>query len=305
MPVIVIPKQRRKAAPMKLLFVINPTSGGTTKEAWISGMTEFFKDTEHAHDWYEMQGHDDASSLRYWIETYKPDRVVAVGGDGTLKFLAQNLLYSGVPIAFLPAGSANGMAKELSLPTDIQEGLKVVTEGAVKKMDVVRINGEHISLHLSDLGLNAQLVKYFDQSDQRGMWGYVREAFKVFRRKEKIELSIEANGETVNREVWMLVIANARLYGTGAAINPNGSLYDGQFEIVLLKRLSLFEIFKMMFGHQRFNRKKVEVISAERAAITAKGPAYFQVDGEYICECAKLDCVIEKGAVDIVTGAEA
>src|SRR6476469_1686843 len=103
---------------MKLLFVVNPGSGGNSKDDWVSCITEYFKDSEHTHEWYEMQGENDETSLKYWIDTYQPDRVAAVGGDGTLKFLAQNLLYSNMPIAFLPAGSANGMAKELGLPTE-------------------------------------------------------------------------------------------------------------------------------------------------------------------------------------------
>lgn len=284
---------------MKFLFVINPTSGGTTKEAWVSGIADYFKEGSHSYEWYEMKGTDDESSLKYWIDTYKPDRVVAVGGDGTLKFLAENLLHSGMPIAFLPAGSANGMAKELDLPADIPLALQVAVEGTVRKMDVVCING-HISLHLSDMGLNAQLVKYFEQSDSRGMWGYAREVFKVLRRKEKIALTLEINGQQEKREAWMVVVANSRLYGTGVAINPDGSVFDGKFEIVLLKQLSLWEILKMMLRNRRFNRKKVEIFTAEKAKIVAATPAYFQVDGEYICECAEMDCTIEKGAVDIV-----
>lgn len=285
---------------MKLLFVINPTSGGTTKEAWVSGIAEYFKESAHHHEWYEMQGTDDESSLKYWIDNYHPDRVVAVGGDGTLKFLAENLLYSGMPIAFLPAGSANGMAKELNLPADIPKALKVAVEGVVRKMDVVRINGSHISLHLSDMGLNAHLVKYFEQGGSRGMWGYAREVIKVLRRKERISLTLELDGEKIQREAWMVVIANSRVYGTGVAINPDGSVFDGRFEIVLLKRLSLWEILKMIIRNRRFNRKKVEIFSGERARITTSAPAYFQVDGEYICECNKLECMIEKGAIDMV-----
>jgi diacylglycerol kinase (ATP) len=285
---------------MKLLFVINPTSGGTTKEAWVEGIAEYFKEGPHSYEWYEMTGEGDAGSMRYWIEHWQPDRVVAVGGDGTLKFVAQHLMHTGMPVAFLPAGSANGMAKELGLPTAIPEALRIAVEGKPIAMDVVCINGEHISLHLSDLGMNAQLVKYFEQSDRRGMWGYVREVLKVLQRKERIKLLLEIDGNQVEREVWMVVIANARLYGTGLAINPDGSLHDGRFEVVLLKQLSFFEIVKMALKNRRFNRKKVEIFSCEHARVKAESNVYFQVDGEYICECKELDCAVERGAVEMV-----
>jgi diacylglycerol kinase family enzyme len=286
---------------LKILFVINPVSGGGDKSAWLDAITIYFRTSPHKYEWYEMSGDGDAVSLKHWLEDYGPDRVVAVGGDGTLKFLAEQLLYSGVPVAFLPAGSANGMASELCLPADPVAALKVAVEGVVKKMDVVCINN-HISLHLSDIGLNAQLVKHFEHSGRRGMWGYAREVIKVLRRKEQIELELVIDGKRMVRKALMVVMANARLYGTGIAINPGGSVYDGRFEIVLLKRLSLFEIIKMIIRNRRFNKRKTEIISAERVQLTTKSPAYFQVDGEYIGEVTSLEAHIEKGAVDMVVG---
>ncbi len=289
---------------MKILFVINPTSGGTTKEAWESGIAEYFRESPHSYEWYEMKGAGDVGTLQYWMAHWAPDRVVAVGGDGTLKFLAENLLHTGTPIAFLPAGSANGMAKELNIPKTIPEGLKLAVDGTPRKMDVVRINGEHISIHLADLGMNAQLVKYFEQSDGRGMWGYAREVLKVLRKKQRISMTLEIDGKRLEREAWMVVIANSRLYGTGIAINPDGSVHDGAFEIVLLKQLSFWEILKMTLRNRRFNKKKVEILTAKKARVVTKSPVYFQVDGEYICECAELECTIEPGAVDMVMAAD-
>lgn len=287
---------------MKFLFVINPTSGGTTKEKWEIAIADYFRTSKHQYEWYEMQGGDgdgDASSLKYWIKNWQPDRVVAVGGDGTLKFVAEQLLYTGMSIAFMPAGSANGMASELGLSSDIETALKVALRGQVRKMDVVRINN-HISLHLSDIGLNAQLVKYFEESETRGMWGYAKEAFKVMRSKEQIDMELTVDGKRLERTAWMAIIANSRLYGTGAAVNPDGNVYDGRFEIVLIKQLSLWEILKMLLRNRRLNRKKTEILSAERVAIKTDKPIYFQVDGEYIGEVRALQATIEKGAVDMV-----
>ena len=286
---------------LKILFVINPVSGGGNKAVWMAAITEYFKESQHAYDWYEMTGVDDAGSLKHWVAHYKPDRVVAVGGDGTLKFLAEQLLYSGIPVAFLPAGSANGMALELGLPADPAAALKIAVEGAVKKMDVVCING-HISLHLSDIGINAQLVKYFEQGDRRGMWGYARGVIKVLRRKEQICFELIADGRQIERKAWMVVLANARLYGTGIAINPGGDVHDGRFEVVLLKRLSPLEILKMIIRNRRFNKRKTEILSVERVQIKTTAPVYFQVDGEYLGEVTSLEAHIEKGAVEMVMG---
>lgn len=286
---------------MKILFVVNPVSGGGGKKMWMDAISAYFKGSPHSYEWYEMSGKDDAESLRHWIREYVPDRVVAIGGDGTLKFLAEETIGTGMPIAFLPAGSANGMAKELGLPADHAEAVKLAVEGIARKMDIVRVNGE-CSIHLSDIGLNAQLIKYFERSDRRGMWGYAREVFKVWGRKQKMTLSLEVDGKKMEREAWMVVIANAALYGTGVAINPDGSIHDGRFELVLMKKISGLEILKMIMRNRRFNRSKTEVLCVEQAVIRSKSPAYFQVDGEYMGEVTEVTCRVEKGAVEMVTG---
>ncbi|MCW3087701.1 MAG: diacylglycerol kinase catalytic region, partial [Sediminibacterium sp.] len=80
---------------------------------------------------------------------------------------------------------------------------------------------------------------------------------------------------------FMIVLANAQSYGTGAKINPNGDLSDGKFEVVILKELSVWELLKMLLTHRPFNPQKTEVLQTEEISIAIRHRAYFQVDGEF------------------------
>lgn len=289
---------------MRILFVLNPVAGAGSKDVWESAIAEYFKGDEHTHETFRMEAPDCSHAFHEKVQSFKPDRVGAIGGDGTLKFVAEMLLSTGIPIAFLPAGSANGMARELELPAGPDECLDILVKGTPKAMDAVRVNG-HVSIHLSDLGLNAQLVKYFDEADKRGMMGYARQVLRVVRNSHQMRLYISARGKTFRRRAWMLVFANARTYGTGATVNPDGSLYDGRFEIVLFKRRWFWEMVLMLVRKQATQSNRLtEIISAEKATITMPRPAHFQVDGEYIGKVEKVEAVIEKGAVTILVPAE-
>ncbi len=291
----------------RVLFVVNPASGhGSGMQDVWKGFAEVRRSAQGAEqEWFELEDDPEGNvrSVKERLASFRPDRVVAIGGDGTLKMMAEILANSGIPLAFLPAGSANGMAKELDLPKSDEDRFALAMDGEPKRMDMLRVNGQ-CSIHLADIGLNAQLVKYFEQGDRRGMWGYVREAWNVWRRKEKFCLEIDNGGEVMLREAWMVVVANARLYGTGVAINPEGSIYDGRFELVIMRQISLREILKMVLRNRRFDRRKTEVITIrDKASIKTDRPAFFQVDGEYIGEMRELNCHIERGAVMIVSGA--
>lgn len=285
---------------MKILFVINPVSGGKEKHDWEASIRDFFKEKPHAIEFYLLTGKNDKVSIQHHLERIQPDRVVAVGGDGTVKMLAQLLKETSIPLGILPAGSANGMARELKIPLKIEDALDVIAGGTCKKIDVIKINEEEICIHLSDIGLNALLVKYFESSKKRGMWGYGRAVFKVLWKKSLMHVTIKTDKEEIRRKAFMVVIANAKTYGTGAIINPDGELADGLFEIVVVRKLNFLELLKMLITHKPFHPNRIEVFQTKNLELKARRKVYFQVDGEYLGKTISLKARILPQIINMV-----
>ncbi|MBC9933481.1 diacylglycerol/lipid kinase family protein [Chitinophaga qingshengii] len=270
---------------LRLLFVINPASGAARKVAPQEVVQRFL--AYHAGVMGELlllTGHpaDDDARLRQLLQQGGWNGVVAAGGDGTVKMVATCLLHTDIPLGILPAGSANGMARDLCIPESWEAALDLVLQAHVRKIDVIQINGREISIHLSDIGLNALLVKYFQQSGVRGMAGYARMVVKTFWYRQRFAVEIDNGADQVKREAFMIVLANAGKYGTGACINPVSDLSDGIFEVVLIKQLSLLETLKMLFIRRPFNPHKTEIIRARKVYIHTPKKAEFQIDGEYM-----------------------
>lgn len=285
---------------LKILFVLNPISGGKSKVNWESQIREYFTGLDFIIHYFILNGKDDEESLKYWLNNVKPDRVVAVGGDGTVSLVAKQLLGKNIPMGIIAAGSANGMAKELDLPVDVKAAIDIVINGEIKKSDVIKLNDTEISLHLSDLGMNAQLVKYYDKDKLRGWLGYAKMLFKVLIRKRLMRINIIADEEKVDGNAIMVVIANASKYGTGALINPTGNLHDGIFEIVIVRSLSIGTIIKMFFQYKRHDPKDVEIIKAKHAEIETLKPIYFQVDGEFKGKVKRVTADILPGEILLI-----
>ncbi len=266
---------------MKLLFIINPVSGGKEKRDWEEQIRQYFKESPHDMDFFLLTGESDDVSVAHHIETVNPNRVVAVGGDGTVKMIAEVVKGKNIPLAIIPAGSANGMARELEIPLDVNAALDVAVNGKVKSIDIIKINDAESCIHLSDIGLNAMLVKQFEKSKKRGMWGYGKAIFKVLWNSRPIHLTLKTDTETIKRHAYMVVIANASKYGTGAVINPECDLSDGRLEAVVVRRLNLLELLKMLITHKPFHPNRIEVFSTRHLEILSKHRVYFQVDGEY------------------------
>ena len=288
---------------LKILFAINPISGGKKKQDHETTIREFFKGRPEQIECFLLDGNFDQESMDHWISSWKPDKVVAVGGDGTVSMVAKALLNSGIPLGILPAGSANGMATELQLPTDLDAALKVIEGNHVQPCDVLEINNSHYCLHLSDIGLNAKLIRYFEEGSIRGMLGYAKVASKVLWKKRMMKITLKTKGKQLECEALMAVFANARKYGTGAVINPDGILDDGLFEVILIKKLALSEIVKAFINHGRFNPKKFEIVQAESISINTDHAADFQVDGEYLGKIRHLNAKVIPSALQILVSA--
>jgi diacylglycerol kinase family enzyme len=113
------------------------------------------------------------------------------------------------------------------------------------------------------------------------MWGYGRSLFKMLWNKQVIHAQLETENGIINRRAYMIVLANARMYGTGVTINPKGNLEDGLFEMVIVRRLNFWAIFKVLTAKGNFPEQHIEVFSVKDVKLRARHRGYFQVDGEY------------------------
>ncbi|HYH15407.1 MAG TPA: YegS/Rv2252/BmrU family lipid kinase [Flavisolibacter sp.] len=290
---------------MKVLFIINPVSGGKEKRDWEEQIRAYFNASPHTMEFFLLTGKSDEASVRHHLDSVRPDRIVAVGGDGTVKMVAEIIQDKSIPLGIIPAGSANGMARELSIPLDVNEALEVAVNGREQTIDVIRINNKEICLHLSDLGLNAMLVKEFEKSKKRGMWGYGRAIFKVLWEKRKMHVTIHTDEETHRRKAYMVVLANARKYGTGANINPEGDVSDGYFEIVVVRKIHLIEIYKSILTNRSFHPNRIEVFQTKKASLSTLKRTHFQVDGEYRGKITQLTAEIVPARLTIMLPVEA
>jgi diacylglycerol kinase (ATP) len=284
----------------RILFVINKKSGAKNNIDWESLIRERFKLPGISISFMFMPCSDAASRLRQIMNELHPSRVVAVGGDGTVTLVASVLLGKEIPMGILPAGSANGMARELNIPADPAKAMDIVLTGTIKATDVLRINNERICLHLSDVGLNAQLIKYFEEGRIRGKFGYTLALIKALFRPRPMRVAVETKTELAERPAVMVLFANASKYGTGATINPDSSIFDGIFEVVIVKKLAVWQIVKMFFNPRRFNPAKIEVLGATSVTIETSHHAHFQVDGEYLGKVNKVVVKIISGQLQLI-----
>jgi diacylglycerol kinase (ATP) len=283
----------------KVLLVVNPISGDKDKQEILLKVAAKAEEEDYVLTIFSTTGIDDLNQIRETVKNLCPSRVLVAGGDGTISLVAEAVEGLKVIFGIIPAGSANGLSADFGLPVSVDESIDVAFGENSIHIDAVKINDD-ISLHLSDIGLNALLVKNYESGDTRGKLGYALEMFKTLNEHENFQVRITTEFGVLETEALVVIIANAKKYGTGISINPFGNMSDGKFELVIAKRIDFIETAKFLTGNTEFNPDVMEFLSVEKAKIECLDrEVYFQMDGEYKGEVRELNATILKGYVRI------
>jgi YegS/Rv2252/BmrU family lipid kinase len=262
-------------------MITNPVSGGVDKSEFIDAASNYAAMENLNFVLYETSADNDTTKIKALYKKFMPERIIVAGGDGTIKLVAEALENEDFILGILPAGSANGLATDLGLPKSVEESIPIAFLNGYQEIDMIVVNGK-TSLHLSDLGLNATLIKNYEEGSMHGRWHYALQAFKTLINTDVyFSATITANNEITEYQARMIVIANSKKYGTGVTINPNGVMDDGKFEIIILKNLDFMVFGKIVTGNMPLESEDISIISTDKATIKTNFPVSFQMDGEY------------------------
>jgi diacylglycerol kinase (ATP) len=288
---------------MKILFIANPTSPVNEKEEIEKIISEF--SARYKFNWtiYYTKAQHNIENIQNKINEFEPALIIVSGGDGTINLVGKILLNSNIEMGIIPAGSANGLAYNLSIRGDIRNALQKIMESKSKPIDAIRINKQYICLHLCDVGINAQTVKRFEREKSKGILGYGKHMIKeLWTNKPEFSFYLSTETHKQKFKAEMLVVANAKAYGTGATINQDGDINDGKFEIIIIKPYpwwSLFRLLKLLFIAKNHHLDFVKVISTSKADIEFSKPQDLQADGEMIESISAIHAEILPSALKI------
>jgi YegS/Rv2252/BmrU family lipid kinase len=163
------------------------------------------------------------------------DLVVACGGDGTVTACAAGLAGSRTPMAVVPAGTGNLLARNLGLPLDVRGALEVALAGVNRELDVGVANGRPF-LVMAGLGLDAQMLGSTSEPLKKrlGWVAYVVAGLRHLRDRP-MRVTLRADGGPPERRRASAVIAGnvGRLQG-GLTLLPGAAPDDGLLDVVVL-----------------------------------------------------------------------
>lgn len=268
----------------RILFVINPISGGKRKTAFNKQVLEVL-DLDRFDPTFQLTSHSNhAFELAQCAVEDGYDAVIAVGGDGTINEIGSALIDTGVPLGIIPEGSGNGLALCLGIPTNESAAIRRINRFETLEVDSGVIN-ENNFFSVSGMGFDANVSFNFAEENIRGPIGYMRSIVNVLSKYKTSNYKITVDGVMVEREAFMVSIANSPQFGNNAYIAPDASVNDGLLDVCIVHKFPFYILPKLIF--HLFNRSAnqseyIEILPGKEILIIRENEGPVHIDGEPI-----------------------
>ncbi|EFL19645.1 diacylglycerol kinase [Streptomyces sp. C] len=271
--------------------------------------------------WTETSAEDAAGGLAGRIAGEDTALVVVCGGDGTVRACADVLAGTGIPLAVVPCGTGNLLARNLRLPADPAGALEAALSGETARIDVGRVGGDGPGAArftvMAGAGFDAAMVGGTSAraKERLGWAAYVLSAVRHLR-DPRMRLSIRLDGGPAReRRARMVVIGNVGTLQGGLPLLPGARPDSGRLEVALLDPRGVRGWLAaaahlgacMLPGRRSAGGARgeygpvaggaLEYFSAARVDIRFARPQARELDGDVIGSGTRLTAEVEPGAL--------
>jgi diacylglycerol kinase family enzyme len=279
---------------MRIALVANPGSGGGLEpEALAARMRAL---GAHVEVWpVERAGEAEG------------DRIAAAGGDGTVGCCADRAATLGVPLAVVPAGTANDFARATGLPLDPEEAIRLAVEGtSTRRLELGRIENGPPFVNVVNAGLAPAAARHASPLKRRlGPLAYAAGAIRAAVTAPPLECSVRVDGRDVFAGgAWQVIASVTGAFGGGSRVDASNP-HDGEIDLTVVPAGSRLGLLRRAYGLRRGHiAEQPGVLHHRGKVVEMRLPtgSELNVDGE-ILERDELRITAQADAYDLVVDA--
>jgi len=275
------------------VLIVNPTAGGGKRVRQLDEARRIFRSAGIETELQNTTAPAEATVLAQRAVRQARELVIVCGGDGTVNEVVNGLACSQVPLAVLPAGTANVLAKELSLPWNLSRAAERITRAQYRRIALGLAIPEQSSgepryfLSVAGAGADGALVSAVRPEIKRkaGILAYWQEGFRQLTRYDFPLFQTTMAGSALNVDASLVIVGRTKHYGGPFKITTEADLLRPEFELAFVTTRSAWRYIAYLpliwIGKLRSARYvRFYKTSSLQCATTGSSPVQIQVDGE-------------------------
>jgi len=271
-----------------ILLIVNPVAGKLRARTALMDVIEVFSAAGFDVNVKVTTGRGDAASFARNAKKDVYDRIVCLGGDGTLNETISGALESGenIPLGYVPLGSTNDFAASLKLSNDVKEAAKAAIYGAPHSIDIGDFGQRRKFSYIASFGMFTATSYTTPQNIKNtfGHFAYVMEGIKDLVNIKASHLVVEADGSVYEGDYIFGAVANSTSIGGIVKLNSSiVDMSDGLFEIFLMRKPTTPNDLGMILTsimNSDFDNKMFDFIHAADVKFISAEPMPWSLDGE-------------------------
>ena len=206
-------------------------------------------------------------------------RVVLVGGDGTVHAAANAPLRRLPELALVPTGRANNVARALGIPVSRGEALAVAAGAPAQPIDALRVATPDrfvYAVEAVSAGFQAEARSGYEAENSADLVQGVKALVRAVRRYRPYSAGVELSASRMrSSDAAQLFLSNLPYFGFGFEVDPGADPSDGSFEAILIEARGRGRLLRLLAAARRgrhIGRRGVSRVSATRARLTEPLP---------------------------------
>lgn len=270
-------------ADRRLALVLNPTSAGGKALRLLPTVEQQLRALGLEHRVVKTRDIEHAAEAAAEATT-AGEVVVAMGGDGLAGTLAGAVRDTGV-LGVLPAGRGNDFARELGIPAEIEQAVKVLAEGTERRLDLGEVNGRTF-LGIASTGYDSDANRIANEARLiRGNLVYLYGALRALAAWRPAHFTVRIDGDEKRFTGYTVAVANTRFYGGGMRMAPDAKPDDGVLEVILVGQTSKLRFLRNLpkvFSGEHLGIDGVQSFRGREVEVVADRPFDVYADGESV-----------------------
>jgi diacylglycerol kinase (ATP) len=275
-----------------IAVLVNPTSGRGAGADGGQAAIERLRARGADVKTYQGTSGDETVALGRRAVDEGPDVLVVVGGDGTISSVLPSLLGSGIPLAVIPGGTGNDLARQHGIPLDdAAAAADIVLDGVRRRVDTGTITADDGAVRHFVTVLCAGLDSLTSERTNRMTWpsGPARYHLAVYLewlRLRKFGYRLDPVGApSLEQDGYMLAIGLTKFYGGGVPICPDADPADGLLDVTLVQAVGRFKLLAfdaLIKAGTHVDRPDVTTLRASAIRLEAPAGLVAYADGERV-----------------------